>query len=82
MKKMNIDIDKIGSGLLFWWIYLLNLTAQNGKINIAYAEELSSQMDQFLLQEYSQYNQKPEGEGKGGMIWENGTETCKLSHVK
>ena len=22
------------------------------------------------------------GEGKGGMIWENGTETCKLSHVK
>ena len=79
MKKMNIDIDKIGSGLLFWWIYLLNLTAQNGKINIAYAEELSSQMDQFLLQEYSQYNQKPEGEGKGGMIWENGIETCILS---
>ena len=23
-----------------------------------------------------------EGEGKGGMIWENGIETCKLSHVK
>ena len=22
------------------------------------------------------------GEGEGGMIWENGTETCKLSHVK
>ena len=22
------------------------------------------------------------GEGRGGMIWENGTETCKLSHVK
>ena len=22
------------------------------------------------------------GEGKCGMIWENGTETCKLSHVK
>ena len=22
------------------------------------------------------------GEGKGGMIWENGIETCKLSHVK
>ena len=22
------------------------------------------------------------GEGKGGMIWENATETCKLSHVK
>ena len=22
------------------------------------------------------------GEGKGGMIWENGTETCKLSYVK
>ena len=22
------------------------------------------------------------GEGKGGMIWENGVETCKLSHVK
>ena len=22
------------------------------------------------------------GEGKGGMIWENVTETCKLSHVK
>ena len=22
------------------------------------------------------------GEGNGGMIWENGTETCKLSHVK
>ena len=21
-------------------------------------------------------------EGKGGMIWENGIETCKLSHVK
>ena len=21
-------------------------------------------------------------EGEGGMIWENGTETCKLSHVK
>ena len=59
MKKINIDIDKIGSSLLSWWIYLLNLTAQNNKINIAYAEELSSQMDQYLLQEYSQYNQKP-----------------------
>ena len=23
-----------------------------------------------------------EGEGEGGMIWENVTETCKLSHVK
>ena len=23
-----------------------------------------------------------EGEGKGGMIWENGIETCKLSYVK
>ena len=22
------------------------------------------------------------GEGKGGMIWENGIETCKISHVK
>ena len=22
------------------------------------------------------------GEGKGGMIWENSTETCKLSYVK
>ena len=22
------------------------------------------------------------GEGVGGMIWENGTETCKLSYVK
>ena len=22
------------------------------------------------------------GEGEGRMIWENGTETCKLSHVK
>ena len=22
------------------------------------------------------------GEGTGGMIWENGIETCKLSHVK
>ena len=22
------------------------------------------------------------GEGKGRMIWENGIETCKLSHVK
>ena len=22
------------------------------------------------------------GKGKGGMIWENGIETCKLSHVK
>ena len=22
------------------------------------------------------------GEGNGGMIWENGIETCKLSHVK
>ena len=22
------------------------------------------------------------GEGKGGMIWEKGIETCKLSHVK
>ena len=22
------------------------------------------------------------GKGKGGMIWENGTETCKLSYVK
>ena len=22
------------------------------------------------------------GEGKGGMIWENGLETCKLSYVK
>ena len=22
------------------------------------------------------------GEGKGGMIWENGTETCKFSYVK
>ena len=22
------------------------------------------------------------GEGKGGMIWENGTETCVLSYVK
>ena len=22
------------------------------------------------------------GEGKGGMIWENGTETCILSYVK
>ena len=22
------------------------------------------------------------GEGKGGMIWENGTETCKISYVK
>ena len=22
------------------------------------------------------------GEGKGGRIWENGTETCKLSYVK
>ena len=22
------------------------------------------------------------GEGKDGMIWENGTETCKLSYVK
>ena len=22
------------------------------------------------------------GEGKGGIIWENGIETCKLSHVK
>ena len=22
------------------------------------------------------------GEGDGGMIWENGIETCKLSHVK
>ena len=22
------------------------------------------------------------GEGEGGTIWENGTETCKLSHVK
>ena len=23
-----------------------------------------------------------EGEGEGGMIWENGTETCILSYVK
>ena len=22
------------------------------------------------------------GEGKGGMMWENGIETCKLSYVK
>ena len=22
------------------------------------------------------------GEGKGGMVWENGTETCILSYVK
>ena len=22
------------------------------------------------------------GEGEGGMIWENGTETCIISHVK
>ena len=22
------------------------------------------------------------GEGKGGIIWENGIEDCKLSHVK
>ena len=22
------------------------------------------------------------GEGEGGMIWENGSETCKLSYVK
>ena len=22
------------------------------------------------------------GEGEGGMIWENGTETCQLSYVK
>ena len=22
------------------------------------------------------------GEGKGGMVWENGAETCKLSYVK
>ena len=22
------------------------------------------------------------GEGEGGMIWENGIETCKLSYVK
>ena len=22
------------------------------------------------------------GEGEGGMIWENGTETCKISYVK
>ena len=22
------------------------------------------------------------GEGKGGMIWENGTETCIISYVK
>ena len=22
------------------------------------------------------------GKGKGGMIWENGTETCRLSYVK
>ena len=22
------------------------------------------------------------GEGKGGMIWENGFETCEISHVK
>ena len=22
------------------------------------------------------------GEGEGGMIWENGTETCKLSYMK
>ena len=22
------------------------------------------------------------GEGEGGMIWKNGIETCKLSHVK
>ena len=22
------------------------------------------------------------GEGEGGMVWENGIETCKLSHVK
>ena len=22
------------------------------------------------------------GEGKGGMIWENGTETCKIPYVK
>ena len=22
------------------------------------------------------------GEGEGGVIWENGTETCKLSYVK
>ena len=22
------------------------------------------------------------GEGEGGMIWENGIESCKLSHVK
>ena len=22
------------------------------------------------------------GEGEGRMVWENGTETCKLSHVK
>ena len=22
------------------------------------------------------------GEGEGRMLWENGTETCKLSHVK
>ena len=22
------------------------------------------------------------GEGEGGMVWENGTETCILSHVK
>ena len=22
------------------------------------------------------------GEGEGGMIWENGTETCKVSYVK
>ena len=22
------------------------------------------------------------GKGKGGMIWENGTETCKISYVK
>ena len=23
-----------------------------------------------------------EGEGEGGMIWENGTETCMISYVK
>ena len=22
------------------------------------------------------------GEGEGGMMWENGTETCKISYVK
>ena len=68
-KKKKIEEEKQCSGILGFGVLSLRQLCSRQKEIFHGAENMSSTLDS-------------EGEGEGGMIWENGIETCILSCKK